>query len=123
MGHLPFDVAPSDPRNGNASRGALLSILQCLQLPPNYRVVLDVDRTTEKLQLVVLKRKVREFKLFGRVTVWRDVMSWDNVECEQRRIEGRTYAALIEQLRAMPEFLEFEVTVTGAFVAEPVVIF
>jgi hypothetical protein len=123
MGTLPFDTAAADPRSGNMHRENLLAILQTLMLPPNHQVVMDVDKHTEKLRLVVLKRKVSEIRLFNRFTLWRFIQNWDDPETELRRIEGRSYHSILEQLKAMPEFLEFEVTVQGATAPRPVHIF
>lgn len=104
---------PADPRHGNSARERLLDIIHNLIPPPNYRVVLDVDRSTEKLILRVLKREAYVVKLFGCV-VWRYTQGWTHPDAEQRRIEGRTYEALIEQLLGNPEFLEFEFVVEGS---------
>jgi len=123
MSYIPFDVAPADPRFGNAARDTLLSILQVLYIPNNYKVILTVDRVTEKLQLKVLKRTIHEVKVFNRYTIWRSIQDWDNPECIQRTIEGRNYEAIVEQLKADPHFLEFEFSITGASEAKQITIF
>ena len=103
---------PIDPRHGNSARECLIDLVHELVPPANYRVVLEVDRQTEKLILKVLKRKAFVIKAFGHV-IWRHVQSWSAPEVEQRRIEGRTYESVIDQLQAHPEFLEFEFVVEG----------
>lgn len=102
-----------DPRRGNPARETLMLILQSLVPPPNYKVVLDVDQQTERLQLKVLRRKAFVYRFMG-LTFWRYTQSWDHHEVEQRRLEGRSYEALIAQLQAQPEFLEFEIEVEGS---------
>ena len=104
-----------DPRLPIPAREQLFDILGGLIPPPNYKVVLDVDKTTEKLVLKVLKREAYVVK-FMAATIWRYTQSWTKPECEQRRIEGRTYDSLMEQLRNQPEFLEFEFVAEGALV-------
>lgn len=112
MTPLPQTI-DSDPRHGITSRELLLDIIHNLVPPPNYRVVLDVDKTTEKLILRVLKREAYVVKMFGCV-VWRYTQGWTNPEAEQRRMEARTYDALLTQLLAHPEFLEFEFVAEGS---------
>lgn len=102
-----------DPRRGNSARETLMLILQSLVPPPNYKVVLDIDQQTERLQLKVLKRKAWVARFMG-MTFWRYTQSWSHTECEQRRLEGRTYEAILAQLQAAPEFLEFEIEIEGA---------
>lgn len=103
----------TDPRQPNPAREKILLILQSLVPPPNYKIVLDVDQQTERLVLKILKRKAWVSRIFG-WTVWRFIQSWDAPEAEQRRLEARTYDALLTQLLAQPEFLEFEIEVEGA---------
>lgn len=112
MTPLP-STSPRDPRADNPSRQRLLDILAELIPPPNYKVVLDVDKATEKLRLRVLKREAYVYRFLG-VVFWRYTQNWDNPETEQRRLEARTYDALMEQLQAQPEFLEFEFVMEGS---------
>ena len=102
-----------DPRAGNKYRADLVRIIQGLVPPPNFKVVLGVDKGSENLVLRVLRRAPKQYKIFGR-TFWTWTPSWDNVECEQRRLVARTYEDLFIQLQAHPEFLEFEFTVEGS---------
>lgn len=102
-----------DPRRGNPARETLMLILQSLVPPANYKVTLDVDQTTEKLVLRILKRKAWVMRFLG-MTFWRYTQTWEHVEAEQRRLEARTYDALLSQLQAAPEFLEFKFEVEGA---------
>lgn len=99
-----------DPRQ---AREALHHILSGLVPPPNYRVVLSVDRFTEKLVLRVLKRDVWVSKFLG-IRFAHRTQSWEDPECEQRRLMAKTYEGLLQQLQESPEFLEFEYEVTGA---------
>ena len=101
-----------DPRADNAARQRMLDILAELVPPANYKVVLDVDRATERLRLRVLKRDAYVVKIWGFV-IWRHAQGWDHPEAELRRLEARTYEALMEQLLASPEFLEFEFAMEG----------
>jgi len=96
----------------NPDRDTLVSIISSAPVPENFRVVLDVDRTTENLRLRVLKVKPWEVRFWGHV-IYRSKPNWDNPEAEQRCISGRTYAVVLQQLLASPEFLEFEVVVSG----------
>jgi hypothetical protein len=110
---ITTEVAEIDPRYGNAARELLLSILASLDVPENHRVVLGVDSETDKLKLKVLKRKPHIFKLFGKWTIWTSIPSWDETDCLKRSLVGRTYESLLEQLKAQPEFLEFDTIVAG----------
>lgn len=112
MVHIPAPPE-GDPRQSNPARETLLNIVMNLTPPPNYKLVLDVDKQTEKLRLRVLKREAYVIKFLGRV-VWRYTQSWTNPEAEQRRMEARTYEALLTQLLAHPEFLEFEFVAEGS---------
>lgn len=96
----------------NPARQALEAIVRGLIPPPNYRIVLDVDRQTERLQLTVFKCSPWVLRLFGHV-VYRSKPNWSNPECLQRRIHARTYEGLLQQLREGPEFLEFEIEKVG----------
>jgi hypothetical protein len=90
-------------------------ILQSLAPPPNYKIVLEMDQQTEKLVLKILKREAFAIRFPG-LKVFRYVQNWTHPEAEQRRIEGRTYETLLQQLQAFPEFLEFELEVSGSLV-------
>jgi hypothetical protein len=81
--------------------------------PPNFKVVLSVDKSTENLVLKVLRRDPVVYRFMGKI-FWRTVPSWDTLECEQRRIIARTYESLLQQLQDRPEFLEFEMSVEGS---------
>lgn len=109
----PF-IAANDPRQANHARYELMEILEGLCPPANYKVVLDVDKATEKLILKVLKRDNWVARIKG-VTLWTRTQQWDNPECEQRRLTARTYEGLLQQLRDTPEFLEFEYAITGTY--------
>lgn len=111
MVHIPTPPE-GDPRLNNPARETLLNIIMNLLPPPNYKLVLDVDKQTEKLVLRVLKREAYVVKAFGLV-IWRYTQGWTHPEAEQRRMEGRTYEALLTQLLAHPEFLEFEFVAEG----------
>jgi hypothetical protein len=74
--------------------------------------VLGIDRNSGNLLLRVLRREPKQYKIFGR-TFWTHIPSWDNFDCEQRRLVARTYQDLFVQLQAHPEFLEFEMAVEG----------
>lgn len=102
-----------DPRRGNPARETLMLILQSLVPPPNYKVTLDVDPQTERLILRVLKRKAWVLRFLGMV-FFRYTQTWEHVEAEQRRLEGRSYDAILSQLLAQPEFLEFEIQIEGS---------
>ena len=95
------------------AREELIHILSGLVPPPNYRVVLSVDKFTEKLVLRVLKRDVWVSKFLGFRFAHR-TPNWEDPECEQRRLIAKTYEGMLQQLRETPEFLEFEYEVTGA---------
>ena len=109
--HLLEAYVPQ-PEPPLTSRDVLMQALSGLVPPPNYRVVLDVHQDNEKLVLKVLKRDNWEVKFLG-LTCWRYTQAWDAPGTEQRRIEGRTYDALIHQLNDCPEFLEFEKVFEG----------
>lgn len=102
----------NDPRFLNEARKELMTILDSLEVPSNYRVVMSVNKDTEKLQLQVLKRNVTEIRITKK-WVWRFGPSWDSEECVQRSITARSYESLLSQLREQPEFLEFEVVITS----------
>ena len=107
------DGTKVDPKTMNPARAALLDIINNLVPPPNYRVILDVDRDTEKLMLKVLKRDLVVYRLFG-IKVWTSRQDWNHPECFQRKLTSRTYDGLLLQLRDCPEFLEFEIATEGA---------
>ena len=108
----PTPTAPTPVTLQAKGKEALLQIIGNLLPPPNYRVTLSVDKGTEKLVLRILKRDAWEFKILG-YTIWRHIQEWDGHGTEQRRIEGRTYDALLRQITETPEFLEFEQIVEG----------
>lgn len=108
----PF-IAANDPRTSNHARVELMQILEGLCPPANHRVSLSVDKATEKLQLMVLKRDVSVSKFMG-IPFFRRVQDWDNPECLQRILVARTYEGLLQQLHDTPEFLEFEYAIEGA---------
>lgn len=108
----PF-IAANDPRQRCSARAELMDIIEGLCPPENVKVVLDVDRYTEKLQLKVLKRDNWVAKIFG-LTIIRRTQRWDHPECLQRMLVARTYDSLLQQLQDNPEFLEFEYAITGA---------
>lgn len=105
-------IAANDPRLENHARATLMDILSGLVPPPNHKVILDVDRTTEKLQLKVLRRKATCCKFLG-LQCFKTVQDWDNPECLQRQLIGKTYESLLQQLLDNPEFLEFEYAMEG----------
>jgi len=109
MNELPL----GDPRAANKYRSDLVRIIQGLVPPPNFKVVLGIDKGSENLVLRVLRRMPKQYKLFGR-TVWTHTPSWESLGCEQRRLVARTYEDLSIQLQSHPEFLEFEFTVEGS---------
>ena len=119
MTPLPI-IAANDPRNDNPARAILMDILHGVCPPPNYRVTLHVDKATEKLVLRILKRSTSELRIWG-LRVWSNVQSWDHDECEQRRLTGRTYESILNQLKDSPEFLEFEYAQEGLLRFEQVV--
>lgn len=92
-----------------SDRDTLLNLLQELRLPPNFRIVLGVNSSTDKLCIKVLSRQVKDRKLFGCV-LWKCVKPW----IELRRIEGRSYVSLLQQINESPEFLEFEFAIEGS---------
>lgn len=96
----------------NSARQALEALIRGLVPPPNYRIVLDVDRQTERLQLTVFKCSPWVIRIFGHV-IYRNKPNWSNPVYLQRRIHARTYEGLLQQLRESPEFLEFEIEKTG----------
>ena len=102
----------ADPRFGNTARERLTEIIDSLVLPPNYRVVLTVDRVTERLVLTVQRRKTWKLHIWGR-PVWTSAQPWDNPETILRKLEARSYEGIIALLEAAPEFLEFEIAVEG----------
>lgn len=111
MTPLPI-IAANDPRLDNPARAVLMDILSGLIPPANYMVRLDVDRNTEKLMLKVLHRKATCCKVFG-FKFFRSIQDWDNPECLQRQLIGKTYESILSQLRDAPEFLEFEYAMEG----------
>ena len=96
----------------NRDRVELERLLRSLLPPSNFRVVLDVERDSEKLSLRVLKVDPWVLKLFGR-TVLRGQPDWADEKALQRVITARSYAGLLTQLNDNPEFLEFEVVIEG----------
>ncbi len=103
----------------SSDRQALRAILDTLIPPPNFRVVLDMDRETERLRLRVLKINPWQFKLFGIIPI-RGGANWENVDALQRELKGPTYRSILLQLREQPEFLEFEMAVAGRVQMGPV---
>ena len=102
----------SDPSQSGA-RSELIVILANLIPPPNYRVVLDVDPSTETLSLKVMRRHPQVFKIFGKV-FWTIEPNWDDDRNLQRRLTARTYVGLLTQLKERPEFIEFELIFDGS---------
>lgn len=94
-------------------RAELERILHSLVPPANFRVVMNVERDTEKLSIRVLRADPWVLKLFGR-TLWCAEPDWSAEKAVQRAITARTYAGLLTQLHANPEFLEFELVIEGA---------
>ena len=115
---IPQTLPKVDPRSLSAARETIAAILGSLTPPPNYKITLEVDKSSEKLIMKVLKRDNWETRIMG-VKLWRVTQDWTDPECEQRRIEGRTYESLLQQLHDSPEFLEFELSMEGALHHRP----
>ena len=96
----------------NPAREELMALLNGLLPPPNVRVILGVDKYTEKLVLRVLKRDIWVSKFWG-IRFARRIQHWEDPECEQRRLTAKSYEGMLRQLKESPEFLEFEVEVQG----------
>jgi len=92
----------------NGARAELVDILNSLHTPANFRVTLDVLEDTEELNLQVLKRDPKAYKLFGKI-FWTSKSQWT----VQRRLTSRSYVGLLAQLRERSEFLEFELIFEG----------
>jgi hypothetical protein len=106
-------IHAADPRHGLEARERLQQIISNLLPPPNHRVVLEVDRETEKLVLKVLRRDCYTVRLFG-LRLWSVQGRWDDSDAVLRCKEARTYQGLLQQVIEHPEFLEIEIAVEGA---------
>lgn len=100
---------PTEIQTGNQDRTTLLNLLQSLEVPPNYRVVLDADPDTERLRVTVYKSNPWAIKFWG-VMAFR----FHPEERAQRQIQGRSYRSVLLQLDENPEFLEFEISIQGS---------
>ena len=97
----------------NKDRAELERILYSLTPPPYFRVVLSVERASEKLLLQVLRVDRPMVLTFCGMTLWRGKPDWEDNKALQRSITARSYAGLLTQLHDNPEFLEFEIVIEG----------
>lgn len=96
----------------NVAKEELEYILHSLSVPPNYRVVLSVERNTEMLRLAVHKDEPWALRVRGRI-IFRSNPNWDDPKTLQRHLSARTYESLLAQVKESPEFFEFELVIDG----------
>lgn len=105
-GDMSYSDVALNPQ-GDASRCQLVTMLNGLSIPDDFRVVLSYDNDVNRIKLNVEQYDPGVVLRLGKVNVPLFGRSWKVV----RSLVSTTYSSMIHELRDHPEFLEFRVVI------------